>query len=131
MRDYRRAGLGLNKADRDEVERLRKQLSDMCTDFDTHVVEAETKLDFTKDELAGAPDDFLEGVKNSNGTYTIKANVTWHYITVEENAKSEATRLKVETARDQLAMARNVPLLQKILVTRDQIAHLLGYKTWA
>ena len=59
------------------------------------------------------------------------ANITWHYLTVMENAKSEATRLKLETARENLARADNVPILQQVLVLRDTIAHKLGYTNWA
>jgi len=78
------------------------------------------------------PEDFLEqkGVKNTDGTYSVMANITWHYITVMENAKNEQTRLKMETARDSLAKETNIPLLQKILVIRDDIAHKLGYDNW-
>jgi thimet oligopeptidase len=50
---------------------------------------------------------------------------------VMENAKNENTRLQLQTARDNLAKAANVPLLQQILVIRDNLAHKLGYKTWA
>jgi thimet oligopeptidase len=59
------------------------------------------------------------------------ANITWHYLTVMENAKNERTRLRLQTARDNLAKAENVPLLQQILVLRDTLAHKLGYKSWA
>jgi thimet oligopeptidase len=133
MRDYTRAGLELPKEQRDEVESLRKKLSGLTTDFDTHVVKAEQKLTFSKAELDGVPDDFLsqKGVTNDDGTFSIMANITWHYLTVMENAKNEKTRLQVETARDNLARSENVPLLQQILVLRDTLAHKLGYKNWA
>jgi thimet oligopeptidase len=133
MRDYTRAGLGLPKEQRDEVEGLRKKLSGLTTDFETHVTKAEHKITFSKAELDGVPDDFLsqKDVKNDDGTYSIMANITWHYQTVMENAKNEQTRLRLQTARDNLARAENVPLLQQILVLRDTLAHKLGYKTWA
>jgi thimet oligopeptidase len=133
MRDYRRAGLNLPKRQRDEVEDLRKKLAALCTDFESNVTKATNALVFTKAELEGVPEDFLEqtGVNNSNGTYTVMANITWHYITVMENARNEQTRLKVVTARDSLAKEDNIPLLQRILIVRDSIAHKLGYETWA
>jgi thimet oligopeptidase len=133
MRDYTRAGLGLPKEQRDEVESLRKKLSGLTTDFDTHVTKAEHKMTFNKVDLDGVPDDFLtqKGVQNEDGTYSIMANITWHYLTVMENARNENTRLQVQTARDNLAKEENVPLLQEILVARDTLAHKLGYKTWA
>src|SRR5258706_9014830 len=36
IRDYRRAGLDLPKAQRDEVERMRKELSRLTTDYDSN-----------------------------------------------------------------------------------------------
>jgi thimet oligopeptidase len=133
MRDYRRAGLALPKAQRDEVEDLRKKLTGLETDFESNINKARQIVTFTKAEMDGVPEDFLEqkDVKNSDGTYSVLANVTWHYLTVMENAKSEAARLRLQTARDNLARAENVPLLQQILVLRDTIAHKLGYATWA
>jgi thimet oligopeptidase len=133
MRDYTRAGLDLPKEQRDEVEALRKKLSGLTTDFETHVTQAEHKMTFSKAALAGVPDDFLsqKGVTNDDGTFSIMANITWHFLTVMENATNEKTRLQLQTARDNLAKAENVPLLQQILVLRDTLAHKLGYKTWA
>jgi thimet oligopeptidase len=133
MRDYRRAGLELPKAQRDEVESLRKRLSALCTDFESNVNKAGQRLLFTRAELGGVPDDFLgqQGVNNSNGTYAVMANITWHYLTVLENATNEQTRLKMETARENLAKESNIPVLQEALVVRDSIAHKLGYKSWA
>jgi len=133
MRDYRRAGVALPTAQQDEVESLRKKLSTLETDFGANIDKARQKLVFTRAELDGVPEDFLNrgDVNNSNGTYSVMANITWHYITVMENAKSEATRLKLETARENLARAANVPILQQVLVLRDTIAKKLGYTNWA
>jgi thimet oligopeptidase len=133
LRDYRRAGLALPLAQRVEVEGLRKKLSALETDFEANINKAERKLLFTRAELEGVPDDFLDqkDVKNSDGSYAVMANITWHYLAVMENAKSEATRLKLETARDSLARAENIPVLQQVLVLRDTIARKLGYANWA
>src|SRR5205823_11387982 len=63
--------------------------------------------------------------------YTVMANVTWHYLAVEENAKKEETRKRLLAEHDNLARAVNIPLLEKILPLRDDIATRLGYKNWA
>jgi thimet oligopeptidase len=133
MRDYRRAGLDLPKDKRDEVEALRKKLSALAIEFESNVTKAEHRLIFSQAEMEGVPEDFLEqeGVKNADGTYTVMANITTHYLTVMENAKNEQTRLKMQTARDSLAKENNIPLLQQILVMRDDIALKLGYDSWA
>ncbi|HEX4343059.1 MAG TPA: M3 family metallopeptidase [Verrucomicrobiae bacterium] len=133
LRDYRRAGLDLPKAQRDNVEQMRKDLTKLETDFESNVTKAEKSLKFTKAELDGVPEDFLaqEGIKTGDDEYTLKANITFHYIMVEDNASREDTRKKMLVAQYNLAREENIPLLQKILVLRDQIAHALGYATYA
>ena len=131
LRDYRRAGLELPKADRDEVERMRKELSSLATDFQNNVTKAEKSVKFTKAELAGVPEDFLQQIKTGDDEFTAKANITWHYISVMDNASREDTRKKFLAEHDNLARAANIPLLEKILVLRDNIAKKLGYQNYA
>ena len=133
VRDYRRAGLDLPRDQRDAVEKLRKQLTDMETDFENNVTKAVQPLKFTKAELAGVPEAFLaqQGIKTGPDEYTVMANITFHYLMIEDNAKLEATRRRMMTAQCNLARAENVPLLQKILVARDELARRLGYATYA
>lgn len=133
MRDYRRAGLELPKEKRNEVERMRKEVSKLATDFETNVTEAKKALKFSRAELAGVPDAFLEqkGIKTGDNEYTIMANVTFHYLMVLENCKVEATRKKFQFEHDNLAREKNVPLLKQILKLRNDIAHQLGYASWA
>lgn len=131
MRDYRRAGLELPKNERDEVERMRTELANLSTDFDKNVNDARAPMKFTKAELEGVSDDFLKQIKTGDDEYTVMANITWHYLTIQDNAKLEETRKKVLIAQSNLAREQNIPLLQKILVLRDNIARKLGYKTYA
>ena len=131
MRDYRRAGLELPKPQRDEVEKLRKELTRLTTDFESNVTKAQKAVKFTQAELEGAPESFLAQIKTGADEYTVMANITWHYISVMDNAKREETRRKLLVEHDNLARAANLPLLEKILPLRDDIARKLGYKTWA
>ena len=131
MRDYRRAGLDLPKPQRDEVERMRKELSRLTTDYESNITKAQKAVKFTQAELEGVPESFLAQVKTGADEYTVMANITWHVLSVMDNAKREATRQKLLLERDNLARADNIPLLEKILPLRDDIARKLGYKTWA
>jgi thimet oligopeptidase len=146
MRDYRRAGLDLPPDKRKEVEQLRKDLAKLGTDFDSNIVNAKAPVVFTKAELDGVPDSFLEspGVKNPQSappnkndlpdllttTYTVLANVTWQFVAVEENAKSEATRKKLYVIHDSLAKDTNRTVLNQMIDLRNKIALRLGYKSW-
>src|SRR6184192_1494523 len=132
MRDYRRAGLELPPDKRKEVEQLRKELAKLGTDFDTNIVKANAPVMFTKADLDGVPESFFAspGVKTGGDPYTVLANVTWQYNTVQDNAKSEATRKKLYVARDTLAKDTNQTVLNQMLVLRNKIALRLGYKSW-
>jgi len=83
--------------------------------------------------MEGVPDSVLSspGVKTGDDEYTLQVNVTWQYLAILENARREDVRKRVITEQHRLAMAENVPLIQKILMLRDQIAKKLGYKSWA
>jgi thimet oligopeptidase len=132
LRDYRRAGLELPPGQRREVEQLRKELSKLGTDFDTNIVKANAPVMFTKADLDGLPDSFFAspGIKTGDDVYTVMANVTWQFNTVEENAKSEATRKQLYLIREMLAKDTNVPVLNQMLALRNKIALRLGYKSW-
>ncbi|HEX4637972.1 MAG TPA: M3 family metallopeptidase [Chthoniobacterales bacterium] len=143
MRDYRRAGLALPPDKRKEVEDLRKQLAKLGTDFDSNIVNAKVPVVFTKAELDGVPESFLQspGVKNKSEigargvdltteTYTVLPNVTWQFVAVEENAKSEATRKKLYVIHDSLAKDTNHTVLNQMIELRNKIALRLGYKSW-
>ena len=131
LRDYRRAGLDLPPDQRKEVEELRKELSRLGTDFDSNIVKANAPVMFTKADLDGLPQSFFNspGIKTGDDVYTVMANVTWQFDTVEENAKTEATRKQLYLVRETLAK-KNVSVLNQMLALRNKIALRLGYKSW-
>src|SRR6266513_3110452 len=132
LRDYRRAGLELPPDQRKEVEQLRKELSKLGTDFDGNIVKATAPVMFTKADLDGLPESFFAspGIKTGDDAYTVMANVTWQFNTVEENAKSEATRKQLYVIRETLAKDTNVPVLNQMLALRNKIELRLEYKSW-
>ena len=129
MRSYRRAGLALPKAERDAVEHLRKEVARLATDFEQNINKAHLSVTFARAELDGCSGDFLDQIR-TNDVYVVKANVTWHYLAVLDNCKVEATRKQLFLAQNNLCRAENIPLLEKILGLRDDIAKKLGYATW-
>ena len=132
LRDYRRAGLTLPPDKRKEVEDLRKQLAKLGTEFESNVVNATGPVVLTKAELDGVPESFFAspGIKTGDDAYTVLTNVTWQYLAVMENAKSEATRMKLYLVHDSLAKDTNVSVLNQMLNLRNKIALRLGYKSW-
>jgi Zn-dependent oligopeptidases len=78
LRDYRRAGLELPPDQRKEVEGLRKELTELGTDFETNIVKSNAPVMFSKADLDGLPESFFAspGIKTGDDVYTVMANVT-------------------------------------------------------
>ena len=131
LRDYRRAGLNLPDDVQKEVENLRKELAKSQTLFQVNVNNAATPLKFTRAELEGVPDSLLTRLKTGEDEYVLDANVTFQVAQVLDNAVNENTRKKLYIARDNRARAKNSELLKKVLELRADIAHRLGYSSWA
>ena len=133
LRDYRRAGLRLPPTEKNEVQSLRKELAQTAADFDANITRASAVLEFSKADLDGLPQDFLdqENLLNKSRNYELRAEVVWHFMAVMENAQSETIRKRMNIARDSLAAEDNVDLLQKMLRLRASIANKLGYSSWA
>ncbi|HEY5752099.1 MAG TPA: M3 family metallopeptidase [Chthoniobacterales bacterium] len=132
LRDYTRAGLALPPEERKKVEGLRKELAAVGTDFETNISNAKAPIKFKKADLEGVPQSILDskGVKTGEDEYTIDAHVTFQRIGVLENAEKEWVRKKVYIAGDTTAKTENVPLVQKMVQLRAEIARRLGYKSW-
>ena len=135
LRDYRRAGLSLAPDKRRELEKRRKELADLTNTFQVNVTNAVAPVEFTRAELDGVPDDFLNAPriqKSEDGQkFTIMANEAYQAQAVLDNARNEVTRRRVYVARDSLASDMNRQLLNEIITLRFDIARRLGYASWA
>jgi Zn-dependent oligopeptidase len=133
LRDFRRTGMELAPPEREQIKRMRGDLSKLATEFESNLLEAKAPVVFTKAELEGVPGDFLSspGVKVDDDRYQVRADLMWQYNIVEDNARNEATRKKLYVAHDSLAQEKNAPLINQILALRNKIALELGYKSWA
>lgn len=131
LREYKKRGFLLSPEIRREVSALMKSLSETELSFQRNISEAHATLRFSKEELKGIPDSFLESIKTPEGDYAVKINVTYHYTTVLDHCQIESTRQKVSETYHRIAQDKNEPLLNEMIRLRDQIAHKLGYQSWA
>ncbi len=133
LRDFHRAGMELAPLEGKEIKRMRRELSELATQFESNLLGAKAPVIFTKAGLEGVSEGFLSlpGIRIENDRYEVRADVTWQYNTVEDNARNEATRKELYAAHDSLAQEKNVPLINRILALRNHIALKLGYQSWA
>jgi thimet oligopeptidase len=131
LRSYKRAGLELPEDQQKDVEALRKQLSRTETLFQINLNNAATPVKFSRAELDGVPDNLIRKFKTGEDEYTVDANVTFQFILVIDNATDEEARKKLYIARDNRGREKNLPILTEMIRLRGEIAHKLGYNSWA
>lgn len=133
LRDVRRSGADRYPDSAEAIAKMRTELAQLTSEFDQNIMQARVPLTFDKDELEGMPETFLNSpeVRGADGQYTIAANVMWQFNAVQDNANREETRRRMQIAHDNLAADKNVPLLNRMLALRNDIAFRLDYKSWA
>lgn len=87
-------------------------------------------LQFTKKQLEGVPEFFLDEVRDSSGKYIVCPSTWWHYALISRTARRSATRLAVERARFQVAMDSNPPIMKALVELRYRLAQEIGFDSW-
>ena len=132
MRDFRRAGHELSAADRAEVQKLKNRLIELTVEFQRNIDEHKDWLDLTREQLAGLPEEFIEGLDpgEAEGTYRVSMDYPEYYPFMR-HAVDRDLREQLQFKNWNRAVAENRPLLEEAVAVRARIAALLGYPTWA
>ena len=129
--DFELNGLSLSKEKRDQVTALKQQISDIGIEFDTNLNQAQDSLLLTKDELVGMPDSYVARLdKAADGRYKVTVAYPDFYPFMQ-NSTNAVARRQLEAKFSNRAADKNLPLLAKALVLRQQLAEVMGYKTFA
>jgi thimet oligopeptidase len=129
--EYRLAGVDKDDATRAKIRMLQDKITELSLAFGRNVAESANKIKAEKSEMAGLPEDFLaKHPAAANGSITI-ATDNAEVMTVLEYARSEDLRQRTFLGYYERAYPANKQILLDLLSTRDQLAKLLGYHTWA
>jgi len=132
LRDYRRNGMSLGDEARGRVKAIKEQLSNLGTRYSTNSNEENTMLEFTKAELTGVPEDFLESHEHADKADTFTVSLKYpDYNGIMRNCKVSATRQKMEFEYNNRNNPANAQLLEEMIVLRHEQAQILGYETHA
>ncbi|EGE08205.1 hypothetical protein TEQG_07263 [Trichophyton equinum CBS 127.97] len=133
-KDYLRNGLGLPAGPkRDRFKEIKKRLSDIAIEFQKNLNEENGGLWFTREQLAGVPEDVLSGLKKGEGENEGKLRLSFKYPDLFPTLKyavEPETRKAVMIANENKCN-QNIPLFKETLLLRDEAARLLGYPNHA
>ncbi|ELR17536.1 peptidase family M3 protein [Acanthamoeba castellanii str. Neff] len=136
MHDFKKNGLMLSPEKREQLKAMRKKMSDNAITFQKNLNEDTTAFYFSREELDGLPQDFLDGLEKVDGQEggATKYKVSLRYpelLPVMRYANNAETRRKLDTANAARSMRENTPLLEETLALRHEAALLLGYEDHA
>ena len=113
MRDFKRNGLELSDADREKLVSIRKTLAEIETKFSRTSMRTPTRSRQRRRSWP-APGSFMARLKKAPDGKLMVTTKYPDYFPVMENAKSEATRKRMELAFEGREAAKvNIPLLQQ------------------
>jgi len=126
-----RSGAGLPERKRREFIALSKKLNDLSNKFSENLGNDVTTITITRAQSTGLPADFLANAKSlPDGGYIVAVNES----TVTpflQNASDISARKAFYLAYNNRQATQNLPILHDAIATRDRLAHLMGYQTWA
>ncbi len=131
VRDFKRNGLFLPKAEQAELRKLNEELTNLSQDFGTNLSEAKGSIKVKPEQLKGLPDSFIEQHKpGADGLVTLTTDYP-DYFPVVTYADDRSVARDLTFEFDNRAAEANVKILERVLVLREKKAKLLGYVSWA
>jgi len=130
VEDFERNGFALPKEKRDKLKAINDKLSDLSILFQKNIAEVSDYLIVDETEIDGLQEDYKNVRRQEDGTY--KIDLTYpSYFPFMKFSNSESARKKLYTLYNNRAATKNPEVLIKVLMLRQQMAELLGYKTFA
>ena len=128
---YRLAGVDKDQATREHLQALHEKATRLTLEFSRNIQEGGKTIEATPDELAGLPADYLARHQpNADGPVTLSTDQP-DMQPVMTFAASAALRERMFLAYNTRAYPANRQILLDLLATRQEIATVLGFRSWA
>lgn len=131
LRDFERSGMKLSDEKLKKYRELSDKLSNLSLTYGNNVRNDKGEALFSVDDLAGVRPEYLAKLKkNEQGLFRVPSRQS-DFLEIMERATNAETRKKMLSVHFTKAGKQNIDLLEQALLVRQEIAALLGYKTWA
>ncbi len=128
---YRLSGVDKDEATRNHLQSLHEKATRLSLEFSRNIQEGGKTIEATEAELDGLPPDYLARHQpNAEGKIVITTDPP-DMQPVMTFAASEALRERMFLAYNTRAYPANKQILEDLLATRQEIATVLGFRSWA
>ena len=132
---YRLSGVDKDQATRDRLHALHDKATGLSLEFGRNIQEGGKTIEATPEELEGLPADYIARHPADNGASgESKVTLTTDppdMMPVMTFASSAALRERMFLAYNTRAYPTNRKILLDLLATRQEIATILGFRSWA
>ena len=130
LRNFEQNGLGLPEEKREQIKKLQDEIADLGLQFESNISNYQDALYLEEKEMEGLPEDYKKARKIEENKY--KIDLTYpSYFPFMKYARSGRARKALSKKFKNIAADKNLPVLLQLLKKRKQLAHLLGYETYA
>lgn len=131
LRDFRLAGVDRDEEARAKIKALNDEISEIGSAFERNINEDVRSITVDDpNDLAGLPEDYLTAHPPKDGHVTISTNYP-DALPIFKYAHNEDIRRRLRKEFDDRAYPKNLPLLEKLLQKRHELARTLGYENFA
>jgi thimet oligopeptidase len=132
---YRLSGVDKDQATRDRLHALHDKATGLSLEFSRNIQEGAKTIEATPQELEGLPADYIArhpAEKDANGQERVTLTTDPpDMMPVMTFAGSAALRERMFLAYNTRAYPANRQILLDLLATRQEIASILGFRSWA
>jgi thimet oligopeptidase len=130
LRDFRLAGVDKDEPTRARIKALRDELVTLGQEFGSNVAADVRSIEVDPADLDGLPDDFKRSHPLTPAGKIVLTTNNTDYLPFLTYSRSERAREALWKVYRQRARS-NLPILNRMLVARAELARLLGFETWA
>lgn len=130
LRDLRRMGFALPDEQFALLKQLTTELKKEEAQFEKAINDWEDHIEVTREQLAGLPERYIDGLKKSGDKYIVTLEYPDIFPFMRQAEDSEARR-ELATKNLRKGGAENLTRLAHIIGLRQRIAQLLGYASHA
>jgi thimet oligopeptidase len=133
LRDFRRAGVDKDAATRERVRALREELVEIGQEFSRNIAGDRRTLRIPEGRagLEGLPEDWIEAhPPEADGSVTLSTDPT-DYQPFMKYARHRGHREALYRVYMLRGTPGNLPVLERMIARRHELATLLGFRSWA